>query len=75
MDKIKISPVDLISISDRAMTLFMTSHSFGGLTQQQMQAYLYAKALEEFLRGKGVEVPFEVDYNTDRNPRVYKVKS
>lgn len=74
IDKIKISPVDLTNISDRAMVIFQSSHSFGGLTQQQTQAYLFTKALEDFLRGKGIEV-FEINYDTNRNPRLCKVKS
>lgn len=73
-DKIKITPIDLTNISDRAMEIFHSAHSFGGLTHQQTQAYLFTKALEDFLRGKGMEV-FEVNYDTNRNPRLYKAKS
>lgn len=75
MKKIEISNISLANISDGAMREFQKTSTFGGLTQQQTQAFLYTKAIEGFLKGKGIDVEFDYEFTGKRNQKIYKEKS
>ena len=72
-EKYTITRGDVQRIKDIAMEVFRDRRGFGDLDNREIQTLLIAEALKSFLRSKGVEVNFDIDF--DPYKRYLEVKS
>ena len=63
MDKLVIEEKDIRRIKDAALAIYNDRFGFGGLDPASVQVLLIAEALVQFAKGKGVELPLEVNFD------------
>ena len=63
MDKLVITARDIRTIKDGAADIFKKRFGFGTLDAAEIQTLLITEALIGFARGKGIELPLEVDFD------------
>lgn len=61
MTKIKLKTSDIYKIKDIALQMFHRTPEFIDLDAKEMQIACIIMGLDQYLTGKGIQVPFEIE--------------